>query len=128
MHVCVREYKCKPFEFVVHFLDLLLHISNFEFARLNLFFELFDLVVEHKLEFFKLLVLLFQIVNALQKKKPLLNTVQNARRCDLLYGCANSVVWVCEFYLLLVANGLVALADLFFEAVNFLFEHGDVGV
>jgi len=54
---------------VVHFLDLLLHISNFEFARLNLFFELFDLVVEHKLEFFKLLVLLFQIVNALQKKK-----------------------------------------------------------
>ena len=47
-----------------HLPNLDLHVDNVLLARLNLFLELADLVVQHKLELLKLLVLFLQIVDA----------------------------------------------------------------
>ena len=67
-------------EFVVHLLDLLLHVCDLELARLYLLLELLDLVVEHKLELFKLLVLFLQVIDALLLPKTLKSQVPSILR------------------------------------------------
>ena len=52
-------------QFVVHFSNVLLHISDLVLTRLDLPIEIFDLVVQHKLELFQLLVLFLELVNFL---------------------------------------------------------------
>ena len=39
----------------IHFFDLLFHVRDLELARLDLLFELFDLVVQHELELLQFL-------------------------------------------------------------------------
>ena len=46
-------------------LDLFFHGLDVGFSGLNLFLQLFDLVIEYKLEFLQLLVLLFQVIDSL---------------------------------------------------------------
>ena len=46
-------------------LDLFLHGLDVGFSGLNLFLQLFDLVIKYKLEFLQLLVLLFQVIDSL---------------------------------------------------------------
>mmetsp|Transcript_43463 Transcript_43463/g.69540 ORF Transcript_43463/g.69540 Transcript_43463/m.69540 type:complete len:271 (-) Transcript_43463:4528-5340(-) len=52
-------------QFKIHLLNLVSHIRNFVFTRLDLALKFFDFVVEYKLELFKLLVFLLQIVDSL---------------------------------------------------------------
>lgn len=49
----------------IHVLDLVLHVGNFDLSRLNLFLELLDLVVQHELELFQLLILLLELKDTL---------------------------------------------------------------
>ena len=63
----VDQYKstaCAPLKLAIHLLNLLLHVRNLLLTRLNLLLQLLDLVVKHKLELFKLLVLLLEVIDA----------------------------------------------------------------
>jgi hypothetical protein len=46
------------------YLDLFVHVCNLIILGLNLLFQLFDLVVQHKFELFKLLILFLEIIDA----------------------------------------------------------------
>jgi len=56
---------------IVHLLYLLFHFFDVVFTRFDLFLQLFNFVIQNKLEFLQFLVLLLQIVNSffLEKKK-----------------------------------------------------------
>jgi hypothetical protein len=49
----------KVFDFDLHFVDLLVEIGDFVLTRQYVSLQLFNFVVEHKLELLKLLSLLF---------------------------------------------------------------------
>ncbi len=52
-------------ELLPHLIGLLIELLDLDLTGSDISLKLLDLVIEHELEFFKLLSLLFQIINSL---------------------------------------------------------------
>lgn len=56
--------------FQSYLLNLVFHLFDIILPGLNLFLQLLDLIIQHKLELLQFLVLLFQVINSLFLKIP----------------------------------------------------------